>query len=108
GREPEVAGGTDAAGFRRLGMCRGAVGRIEMRGDGLAAHRTWRRADAALGGRSRTFGLSRVMSARLAAGKRPAPGGSTERSPCGAASIARDGPGPGRAHADRRPRRSDV
>ena len=39
----------------------------------------WRRADAALGRRARTLGLSRVMPARLAAGKRGAPGGSAGR-----------------------------
>src|SRR5947207_3287419 len=59
----------DADGLRRVGMCRGAVGRIDLRGDGRAAHRTWCRTDSALGGRARTLGLSRVMSARLAAGE---------------------------------------
>src|SRR4029077_2486554 len=108
GREPEVARGMDAAGLRRLGMSRGAVGRIDVRGDSRAAGRTWCRTDSALGGRARTFGLSRVMSARLAAGEKPAPGGSTERSPCGTESIARHGPGPGREHAYRRSRGPDV
>src|SRR5688572_6971202 len=46
--------------------------------------------------RARTLGLSRVMSARLAAGKGVAPGGSTKRSSCRAASLARNGLGPRR------------
>ena len=55
-------------------------GRSARRGDGRAAHRTWRRADSARGRCARPLGLSRVMRARLAAGKGGAAGGRAGRS----------------------------
>jgi len=49
-------------------------------GDGRPAHRTWRRADSDRGRGARPLGLSRVMPARLAAGKGGAAGGRAGRS----------------------------